>query len=170
MKDKIRDFVLGLGVDDVGIAAAKDYKSPRSPDLQGIFPGAKSLVVLAYQELSNCESENMQIATGGTPATFERRAYTWQYSHWIRLSPAWILWLNLMGWLPAGMRARSSSVRSWAEAVPGNSNQAAPQASTAPHNSRAMRMPARAGTNWPARAGRRASIRVVIELSSPRGL
>src|SRR4030043_1646454 len=65
MKDKIRDFVLGLGVDDVGIAAVKDYKSPRSPDLQGIFPGAKSLVVLAYQELSNCESENMQIAMGG---------------------------------------------------------------------------------------------------------
>jgi len=64
MKDKIKDFVLGLGVDDVGIAVVKDYKSPRSPDLQGIFPGAKSLVVLAYQELSNCESENMQIATG----------------------------------------------------------------------------------------------------------
>jgi len=65
MKDKIRDFVLGLGVDDVGIAAAKDYKSPRSPDLQWIFPGVKSLIVLAYQELSNCESENMQIAMGG---------------------------------------------------------------------------------------------------------
>jgi len=71
MKDKIKDFVLGLGVDDVGIAAAKDYKSPRSPDLQGIFPGAKSLVVLAYQELSNCESENMQIATGGRLDTLE---------------------------------------------------------------------------------------------------
>jgi len=65
MKDEIKDFVLGLGVDDVGITAAKNYKSPRSPDLQGIFPGVKSLVVLAYQELSNCESENMQIATGG---------------------------------------------------------------------------------------------------------
>src|SRR5512139_2545075 len=71
MKDKIKDFVVGLGVDDVGIAAAKDYKSPRSPDLQGIFPGAKSLVVLAYQELSNCESENMQIATGGRLDTLE---------------------------------------------------------------------------------------------------
>jgi epoxyqueuosine reductase QueG len=65
MKDKIKDFVLGLGVDDVGIAAVKDYKSPRSPDLQTIFPGAKSLVVLAYRELSNCESDNMQIAMGG---------------------------------------------------------------------------------------------------------
>ena len=65
MKEKIKDFILGLGVDDVGIAAVKDYKSPSSPDLQSIFPGAKSLVVLAYKELSNCESENMQIAMGG---------------------------------------------------------------------------------------------------------
>jgi epoxyqueuosine reductase QueG len=65
MRDEIRDFVLGLGVDDVGIAAVKDYKSPRSPDLREVFPGVKSLVVLAYQELSNCESENMQIAMGG---------------------------------------------------------------------------------------------------------
>jgi epoxyqueuosine reductase QueG len=65
MKEKIKEFVLSLGVDDVGIASVNDYKSPRSPDLQSIFPGAKSLVVLAYKELSNCESENMQIATGG---------------------------------------------------------------------------------------------------------
>ena len=54
-----------MGVDDVGIAAVTDYKSPRSPDLRSIFPEAKSLVVLAYKELPNCESENMQIATGG---------------------------------------------------------------------------------------------------------
>ena len=54
MKEKMKDFILGLGVDDVGIAAVKDYKSTKSPDLQSIFPGAKSLVVLAYKELSNC--------------------------------------------------------------------------------------------------------------------
>lgn len=65
MKARIKEFALGLGIDDVGIAAAKDYKSQKSPDLQTIFPGAKSLVVLAYKELSNCESENMQIAMGG---------------------------------------------------------------------------------------------------------
>ena len=65
MKEKIKEFALGMGVDDVGIVALKDYTSSRSPDLQTIFPGAKSLIVLAYKELSNCESENMQIATGG---------------------------------------------------------------------------------------------------------
>ncbi len=71
MKEKIKKFVLGLGIDDVGITSVKDYKSPKSPDLQSIFPGAKSLVVLAYKELSNCESENMQIATGGRLDTLE---------------------------------------------------------------------------------------------------
>ena len=65
MKEKVKEFVMDLGVDDVGIAAVKDYKSPRSPDLTSIFPEAKSIVVLAYKELSNCESENMQIAMGG---------------------------------------------------------------------------------------------------------
>ena len=40
MKSKIKEFGLSLGIDDVGIAAVKDYKSPRSPDLQTIFPGA----------------------------------------------------------------------------------------------------------------------------------
>jgi len=65
MKEKIKKFAMDLEIDDVGIANVKDYKSPKSPDIQTILPGAKSLVVLAYKELSNCESENMQIAMGG---------------------------------------------------------------------------------------------------------
>src|SRR4030042_3735957 len=65
MEKKIKKFVLSMGVDDVGIASLKDYKSPKSPDIQTIFPGSKSLIVMAYKELPNCESENMQIATGG---------------------------------------------------------------------------------------------------------
>lgn len=65
MKEKIREFVLGMGVDDVGFAAVADYQSPRSPKLESIFPGAKSMVVMAYKELSTCESPNMQIAMNG---------------------------------------------------------------------------------------------------------
>jgi len=65
MKERIREFALSVGVDDIGIAATQDYRSPQSPDLQTIFPGAKSLVVLAYKELPNCESQNMQIAMAG---------------------------------------------------------------------------------------------------------
>jgi len=65
MKEKIRNFALGLGADDVGIANAADYKSPQSPALDSIMPGARSLVVMAYKELSSCESPNMQIAMNG---------------------------------------------------------------------------------------------------------
>ena len=61
MKGKVKEFALSIGADDVGVVAASDYRSPRSPDLQTILPGAKSLVVLAYQSLSNLESENMQM-------------------------------------------------------------------------------------------------------------
>lgn len=65
MKAKIKEFVLGLGVDDIGIASVRDYRSPRSPELKSIFPGAKSILVLAHKALSNCESANPQIAMGG---------------------------------------------------------------------------------------------------------
>ena len=64
-KDKVKEFALGLGVDDVGVALAADYKSPRSPALESIFPGVESLVVMAYKELASCDSENMQIAMNG---------------------------------------------------------------------------------------------------------
>ena len=65
MKGKIKEFASAMGIDDVGIASIKDYRSPRSPELQSIYPGAKSLVVLAFKALSNCESNNMQITMGG---------------------------------------------------------------------------------------------------------
>jgi hypothetical protein len=58
-------------VEDVGFVAVKDYKNPPSPDLQTLFPGAKSLVFLAYKELSNGKIENWQIATEGRLDTLE---------------------------------------------------------------------------------------------------
>jgi epoxyqueuosine reductase len=65
LKEKIRQLVQSLDVDDIGFATARDYQSPRSPVLSTIFPGVKSLIVLAFKELSNCESKNMQVAMGG---------------------------------------------------------------------------------------------------------
>ena len=65
MKKSIKEFALNLGVDDLGVAAAADYQSPRSPKLDTIFPGVKSIVVMAYKEPSSCESSNMQIAMSG---------------------------------------------------------------------------------------------------------
>ncbi|HEX3031839.1 MAG TPA: 4Fe-4S binding protein [Bacillota bacterium] len=65
MKEKIREFAKGLGVDDVGFAAVQDYQSPRSPEITALFPGAKSIIVLAYRELATCESPSPQIAMNG---------------------------------------------------------------------------------------------------------
>lgn len=65
MKQEIRRFVLDLGVDAAGFAAASDYRSPKSTRLESIFPGVKSLVVMAYRELDSCESANPHIAMNG---------------------------------------------------------------------------------------------------------
>ncbi len=65
MKEKIRTIALEAGVDDVGFAAAADYRSPLSPPLEKLLPGARSLVVLTYRELSTCESPSPQIAMNG---------------------------------------------------------------------------------------------------------
>ncbi len=48
VKDDIRNHALDMGADDAGFASAADYRSPRSPALETIFPGARSLVLLAY--------------------------------------------------------------------------------------------------------------------------
>lgn len=65
MKNKIRDYVLSLGVDDVGFASVKDYNSPRTPDIKTIFPEVKSLVVVALREGSHIYSPNPRIAMTG---------------------------------------------------------------------------------------------------------
>lgn len=65
MKEEIREFVLGLGVDDVGFATVDDYKSPLSPPLADSLSEGKSLIIMAFRELDNCESDNPQIAFGG---------------------------------------------------------------------------------------------------------
>jgi epoxyqueuosine reductase QueG len=65
MKEMIREFAMAQGADDVGFAAAADYDSPMSAALESIFPGVKSLIVLAYRELSTCESDSPQIAMNG---------------------------------------------------------------------------------------------------------
>ena len=65
IKTKLRQFVLDLGVDDVGFANLKDYDSPRSPKIETIFPTARSMVVMAFKEGSNCESPSSSIAMNG---------------------------------------------------------------------------------------------------------
>jgi epoxyqueuosine reductase len=64
-KERIKDFVLGLGVDDVGVAAVSNYNSPMSPKMESLFPEAKSMVVLAYKEPANCDSPSKPLAING---------------------------------------------------------------------------------------------------------
>lgn len=64
-EERIKDFVLGLGVDDVGIAAVSGYNSPMSPKMESIFPEAKSIIVLAYKEPANCDSPSKPLAING---------------------------------------------------------------------------------------------------------
>lgn len=65
MKERIKKYALDLGADDIGIAAVESYNSPLSPDICSILPGAKSLVVLAFREMSHCESNNKSVAASG---------------------------------------------------------------------------------------------------------
>lgn len=64
-KKRIKTFMRNVGVDDIGFANLKDYDSPKSPVVTDFFPQARSIVVLAYKELSTCASTNMQIAMNG---------------------------------------------------------------------------------------------------------
>jgi epoxyqueuosine reductase QueG len=64
MKEKIRRFAMGLEVDDVGFASVDDYCSPNSPPIGSLFPGVRSMIVLAFRESSACESPSPQMAMG----------------------------------------------------------------------------------------------------------
>lgn len=65
MKEAIREFVLEMGADDVGFGSASAYRSAASPPLETVFPRARSFIVIAYRELSSCESPSPQIAMNG---------------------------------------------------------------------------------------------------------
>lgn len=65
MKEKIRSYIKSLGADDVGFAAVSDYISPNTPKIESFFPKAKSIIVMAYRELSTCESMDPQLAMNG---------------------------------------------------------------------------------------------------------
>jgi epoxyqueuosine reductase len=65
MKEKIKDFVLGLGVDDVGFAAPSAYVSPKSFSIEDFLPGLRAIIVMVFKELSSCESPSMTAAMNG---------------------------------------------------------------------------------------------------------
>lgn len=62
MKESIRELAMGWGVDDVGFASVCDYHSPNTPSIDSLFPGARTMIVMAFQELAACESPSPQMA------------------------------------------------------------------------------------------------------------
>lgn len=65
IKERIKNYAEEIGVDDIGFASVENYKSPNSIPINEIFKGAKSIIVLAFQQIDNCESENEQFASVG---------------------------------------------------------------------------------------------------------
>ncbi|WP_371373158.1 4Fe-4S binding protein [Sporomusa aerivorans] len=65
MEEQIKNYILDLGVDDVGFARMEDYQSPKSYAITSFLPSAKSVIVLAYKPLSSCESPSMTAAQNG---------------------------------------------------------------------------------------------------------
>ena len=56
MEKQIKNYILELGVDDVGFACIEDYNSPKSYEITKFLSAAKSLIVLAFKVLTSCES------------------------------------------------------------------------------------------------------------------
>lgn len=65
MKEEIKNYAKEIGVDDIGFASVENYISPNTP-IKEIYTKAKIIIVLAFQQLDNCESENIQIASAGS--------------------------------------------------------------------------------------------------------
>ena len=64
-KERIARLALDLGAEDIGIANPAVYDSPRSPGIETVFPEISSMIVMAFRELSSCESDCMQVAMNG---------------------------------------------------------------------------------------------------------
>ena len=65
MKEKIIGKAKELGINDVGIASIENYNSPNSMDITELFPNVNNIIVLAFQQIDNLESENTQFASVG---------------------------------------------------------------------------------------------------------
>jgi len=65
MEKQIKNYILELGVDDVGFAGIVDYHSPKSYEITKFLPDAKSIIVLAFKVLSSCESPSTSAALNG---------------------------------------------------------------------------------------------------------
>jgi epoxyqueuosine reductase QueG len=85
IKEKIRKYILDLGVDDVGFAKVEDYQSPKSYPVGNFLPGAKTIISLAFQELDTCESPSTTIAMNGRlDMNYFQRSCSYQINRFLK--------------------------------------------------------------------------------------
>jgi len=85
IKEKIKQYILNLGVDDVGFANVKDYQSPKSYPVENFLPGAKTIISLVYQELDTCESPSTTIAMNGRlDMNYFQRSCSYQINRFLK--------------------------------------------------------------------------------------
>jgi len=84
-KEKIRKYILDLGVDDVGFAKVEDYHSPKSYAIETFLPGAKTIISLVFQELDTCESPSVTIAMNGRlDMNYFQRSCSYQINRFLK--------------------------------------------------------------------------------------
>ena len=71
MRDEIKNYAKEIRIDDIGFASVENYKSPNTIPIKEIYPKIKTIIVLAFQQLDNSESENIEIASLGHKITSE---------------------------------------------------------------------------------------------------
>ena len=64
-EEEIKNFIISLGVDDVGFADICEYNSPLSDDAATFLEGGRSIIVLASKVLSSCESSHWSVGVNG---------------------------------------------------------------------------------------------------------
>ena len=85
VKEKIKQYILDLGVDDVGFAKIEDYQSPKSYPVQTFLPSAKTIISLVYQELDTCESPSATIAMNGRlDMNYFQRSCSYQINRFLK--------------------------------------------------------------------------------------
>jgi len=85
VKEKIRKYILNLGVDDVGFAKVEDYRSPKSYPVENFLPNAKTIISLVFQELDTCESPSTTIAMNGRlDMNYFQRSCSYQINRFLK--------------------------------------------------------------------------------------
>lgn len=84
MKERIREYILGLGVDDVGFANVEDYHSPKSYPLETFLPGARTIISLVFEEVGVGSSSTTIAMNGRLDMNCFQRSCSYQINRFLK--------------------------------------------------------------------------------------